>query len=289
MVNIARDWMELSSSFPLHIADHRGVAPDFNRLHWHDSLEINYVKQGEGAYLINGRIYPLQEGDIVLIHSSDLHRAIEQRDLVLQVTVFDSALLAADHRYDSDILAPFREMGIRFENVLDRNHERMDKLRFLLLDMQREYEEQSPSYRSVVRAQLMRFLACVQRCFSKSSMQSSQVFRHRQQLVRRVLEAVHAEPAKAWTLKDMADSIHLSPSRFSAIFKMMVGMAPLNYCMEIRLGQAVHLLEMTDRKIIDIAAECGFRNLSNFNRVFANHVGKTPSQVRGDRGAKGRQ
>ncbi|MFD2328893.1 helix-turn-helix domain-containing protein [Cohnella sp. GCM10020058] len=281
MGTVARDLLDLAKAFPFDIGDTKGVFPDFNRLHWHDSLEINYVKHGEGMYLINGTTYPIRQGDIVLLSPSDLHRAFETRDLVLQVTVFDSALLAADQRYDPELLAPFVEMGLRFGNVLDRDHPRMNELRAILMDMQEEHETQSSSYRTIIRAQMARFLAYVNRHFSRSASPASIETRSKQPLVRSVLEAVHQDPARPWSLREMADLIHLSPSRFSAIFKQIVGMSPLNYCIEIRLGQAVHLLETTDRKIIDIAAECGFRNLSNFNRVFVQHVGKTPSQVRG--------
>lgn len=280
MSTIKRDWLELGKAFPLHMNDNKGVVPDFNRLHWHDSLEINYVKQGEGSYLINGRTYPLQEGDIVLLSPTDLHRAFETRDLVLQVTVFDSPLFAADQRFDADLLAPFTEMGIRFDNVLDRTNEKIGVLRGILLDMQEEYTEQAHSYRTVMRAQLGRFLAYINRHFAKTSPKSASDARGKLLLVRGVLEAIHEEPARAWTLQELADLAHLSPSRFSAIFKSSVGMPPLQYCIEIRLGQAIYLLESTDRKIIDIAAECGYHNLSNFNRVFSAHVGKTPSQVR---------
>jgi AraC-type DNA-binding domain-containing proteins len=280
---IERDWLKLSKSFPLQINDTNGVVPDFNRLHWHDSYEINLVKQGEGSYLINGRTYAIREGDIILLGSSDLHRAFESQNLVLQVTVFDSAMFAADQRFDPDILAPFTELGIRFDHLLDRQHDRIGELREILLDMQEEYRVQGISYRAAVRAQLARFLAYVNRYFSRSALQSSGDLRSKQALARIVLEAIHEDPVRAWTLQELANLVHLSPSRFSAIFKQAVGTSPSNYCMEIRLGQAIRLLESTDRKIIDIAAECGFYNLSNFNRVFGAHVGQTPSQVRAAR------
>lgn len=280
MGTIKRDWLDLSKSFPLQVSDNIGVVPDFNRLHWHDSLEINYVKQGEGVYLINGRTYTMREGDIILLGPNDLHRAFETRDLVLQVTVFDSALFAADQRYEPDILAPFTEMNIRFDNLLDRDNPAIGGLRELLLDMQREYRTRADSYRAVMRAQLARFLAYVNRNFSKAPVGSASRLRGKQSLARSVLQAIHEDPVRAWTLQELADIAHLSPSRFSAIFKQTVGTSPLNYCLQIRIGQAIQLLESTERKIIDIAAECGFHNLSNFNRVFSTHVGRTPSQVR---------
>lgn len=281
MDTVARDWLELERAFPFDVSDTVGVFPAFNRLHWHDSLEINYVKSGEGAYLINGTTYALREGDIVLLGPHDLHRAFDTRELVLQVTVFDPALLAPDQRYDAEVLAPFIETGIRFPNVLDRDRPELATLRAILLDIQREHEAQLPSYRTMIRGQLSRLLALINRHFSSQDTRASLDIRAKQPLVRSVLEHIHRDPTRAWTLQELAELIHLSPSRFSAIFKKLVGVPPLQYCLELRLGQAVQLLETTDRKIIDIAAECGFRNLSNFNRVFVRHVGRTPSQVRG--------
>lgn len=60
----------------------------------------------------------------------------------------------------------------------------------------------------------------------------------------------------------------------------------MDYLIQLRLSQAAHLLESTDKMIIEVAEECGFRNLSNFNRLFKQHVGKLPSEVRNDKNSK---
>ena len=83
-----------------------------------------------------------------------------------------------------------------------------------------------------------------------------------------------------WTLQELSDLTHLSPSRFSALFQQAVGTSPHHYLIQLRLTHAVHLLETTDQKIIEIAETCGFRNLSNFNRLFKQHVGASPSEIR---------
>ena len=74
--------------------------------------------------------------------------------------------------------------------------------------------------------------------------------------------------------------VYLSPSRFSEIFKRAVGMPPLLYLIHIRLEQAVAMLEGGGMKVTDIALECGFRSLTNFNRLFKKHVGMTPKASR---------
>ena len=83
-----------------------------------------------------------------------------------------------------------------------------------------------------------------------------------------------------WTLEELAALVYLSPSRFSEIFKQAVGMPPLLYLIHIRLENAVAMLEDNQLKIMDIALECGFRTLSNFNRLFKKHIGISPKESR---------
>lgn len=48
----------------------------------------------------------------------------------------------------------------------------------------------------------------------------------------------------------------------------------------MRLCEAEKMLVQTDKKIIDVAYEIGFSNVSAFNRFFKTHIGKIPSEYR---------
>ena len=50
---------------------------------------------------------------------------------------------------------------------------------------------------------------------------------------------------------------------------------------ELRLRRAAELLTLTERRISDIAFECGFNDLSYFNRSFRRRFGLTPTAARG--------
>lgn len=277
--SISKDDIELPQAFPIKISQSKGVSPTFQRLHWHTALEINYIQKGSGYYLINGSRYDFQQGDIVLINSNDLHRAFESEELVMRVVMFDAAYLALEQRYDTGLLIPFRELGLRFDHVLDRNHSMLDRLAGVLMEMAAEYERKEPHFEVVVRAQLIQFLAFVNRYYAKKSTAGAQHARG-MEMIRKVLHNIEADIASPWTLKELADAAHLSPSRFSSLFAQAVGTSPMDYLIQLRLSQAAHLLESSDKKIIDVAAECGFRNLSNFNRLFKQHIGKLPSELR---------
>ena len=98
--------------------------------------------------------------------------------------------------------------------------------------------------------------------------------------IRDALELMERHYAREWDLKTLSDRVYLSPARFSAVFKQALGVSPMEYLIKVRLSNAVRLLESSDRKIVDVAYECGFHNLSNFNRLFKCNVGVSPSHVR---------
>lgn len=276
---VVRDQIDLPQGFPILVSQTEGVSPPFQRLHWHTALEINFIYRGSGYYLINGGRYDFRQGDIVLINSNDLHRAVETESLVMGIVMFDPSYLALEQRYDTELLDPFREMGFRFENVLDRDHPELVKLWSLLAEMREEYLSKEPHYEAVVRAQLIRFLAYVNRYFSKDSGNRS-LHARGTETIRSVLHEMEERMEHPWTLKELSDRAHLSTSRFSSLFTQVVGTSPMDYLIQLRLSKAVELIETTDGKIIDIASECGFRNLSNFNRLFKQHIGKLPSELR---------
>ena len=63
-------------------------------------------------------------------------------------------------------------------------------------------------------------------------------------------------------------------------FKKNMGDSFINYLNDYRLSMAARTLLSSDDNIIDIAADCGYDNLSYFNRIFKKKYGVTPSAYR---------
>ncbi|CAM4376595.1 AraC family transcriptional regulator [Paenibacillus typhae] len=280
--NSLREKVVFSRQYPVILGDTVGVTSTYQRLHAHDALEINMIKSGTGYYIINGERYDFREGDILLINSNDLHCAYETGNLIMQVITFDAAWFMGMVRCDPDVLAPFKDMGLHFSNLLDRENGQIGALRALLLQIQEEHETESRSYTSVVYALLLQFFVYVNRYFRMDSLQpgKSTVTTTQLEKIWQVTRIMEEQPAYPWTLEELAALVYLSPSRFSDIFRRTAGMSPLLYLIQLRLENAYTLLQTTDRKILDIAMECGFRTLSNFNRLFKRHIGTEPRNVR---------
>jgi AraC-like DNA-binding protein len=81
-------------------------------------------------------------------------------------------------------------------------------------------------------------------------------------------------------LSTLADMAGMSPSAFSRFFKLHTGRNLSEYIIDIRLGYASRMLVDTARSISEISFDCGFNNLSNFNRIFKKKKECSPSEFR---------
>ena len=101
-----------------------------------------------------------------------------------------------------------------------------------------------------------------------------------QDRVGRVMQFIHARIRKTINRREVAEVAALSEGAFSRFFRKCTGRTFPMYLNEIRLGRAARLLQETDLRVSDVASECGFTNLSNFNRRFFAWKKMTPAVFR---------
>ena len=82
------------------------------------------------------------------------------------------------------------------------------------------------------------------------------------------------------SLSSVADALYLNKYYVSKLFSSKLGMTFSDFITNQRLYCVCERLTSGTRPIIEIAYECGFRNLSNFNRVFRARIGMTPREYR---------
>ena len=80
--------------------------------------------------------------------------------------------------------------------------------------------------------------------------------------------------------EDLAGRIFLSKDYFSKLFKNVTNMPVSAFLQKTRIEEACKMLASTDRKIGDIAEDCGFNDIKFFYTVFKKQIGTTPAQYR---------
>ncbi len=96
----------------------------------------------------------------------------------------------------------------------------------------------------------------------------------------RIRFLISREVSKPMTLNDLAEKIHLSPSRTAHLVRESTGESFTELRMRNRLEYAADLLRNTIRPVSSIALDCGFGSTANFHRMFRKHYGITPLAYR---------
>lgn len=81
-------------------------------------------------------------------------------------------------------------------------------------------------------------------------------------------------------VEELARKTNLSVSSFKREFAKLYNDTPANYIKNQRLEKAATLLLASDRRITDIAFDCGFNDLANFTKSFHDKYGISPTQYR---------
>jgi len=102
----------------------------------------------------------------------------------------------------------------------------------------------------------------------------------RDPLVGRALTLLHARPAHAWTLEELASQAAASRSALADRFTEIVGCPPIQYLTQWRMQIAAKRLADPGVKVAAVAHDVGYESEAAFSRAFKKFVGRAPSQWR---------
>ena len=281
MSDVLEEITPLSEKDCLHIVD-RHKAKFTYPLHQHREYELNFVENAPGVKRIVGdSVEEIGDYDLVLICSENLEHVwdngrCESQD-IREVTIqFSPELLSGgliSKNQFSSIMKMFRDAnhGISFPlHAIMRVYGVIDGL---------ASEPQG----------FMRFLKFLWLLYMLSvsdyRILSSSSFSHAERnpesrRVKKVKQYINDHYTETLKLEDMARLVGMTPTSFSRFFKLRTGKTLSDYVLDIRLGFAARMLVDSTKNISEICFECGFNNLSNFNRIFKGRRGVTPKEFR---------
>lgn len=252
-------------------------------LHQHKEYELNFIEHGSGVRRIVGdSVEEIGDYDLVLIGAEDLEHVWEQgkcnskdiREITIQFStdLFNGELLSknqfasikrmlrrADHGL-SFPLASIMKVYSTLDTLAAEQERFVQFLKFLYILYELSVSDGA------------RVLASSSFAHTSRSTESRRV-----QKVKQYINDHYAEPL---TLTGMADLVGMSPVAFSRFFRMRTGRTLSDYIIDIRLGYAARMLVDSTKNISEVCYECGFNNLSNFNRTFKAKRGYTPRDFR---------
>ncbi len=266
----------------LYIADRKKKEFTYP-IHNHEVFELNFVEHASGVRRVVGDSSEIiGDYDLVLITSPDLEHVWEQNtcksDNIREVTIQFYADLSEEGFLNHSPFHSLRKMMLEARKGLS----------FPLEDIMRVYSliDTLSSVKDGFYA-VMQFYTILYE-LSKSNMAhtlstSSFAKVEVESDSRRVLKVknyISKNYREEIRLNTLADIAGMSPSAFSRFFKLHTGRNLSEYIIEMRLGYASRMLVDTSKGIAEICYDCGFNNLSNFNRIFKKRKNCSPSEFR---------
>jgi AraC family transcriptional regulator len=98
--------------------------------------------------------------------------------------------------------------------------------------------------------------------------------------VTRAVRRISRYPDAHWTLTRLARDARLSPYHFLRTFQRVSGVTPHQFILRARLREATARLASKSDSVLEIALDCGFGDVSNFNRAFRTEFGVSPTAYR---------
>lgn len=249
--------------------------------HWHEEMEIVYVKEGCLNLKVPSASFSVQEGDVLAINSNILHYAIAADTCLLQSLVFSPALVCGnDHsvfavKYIQPLIRCCTFTGY---SILQSVNPEMTQAFCRAFDA---IQKEPPGFEFTVRENLSRLLFFLVQSFHAQtsipdSMQSQDNLR-----MRKMLTYIHKNYAEVISLQDIAKAADIGERECLRCFRKTIQSSPVQYLLKYRVMQgAEQLLRNPENSISQISLSCGFDSPSNFAKLFKRFYNCTPREYR---------
>jgi AraC-like DNA-binding protein len=260
------------------------VKSEFNYpVHVHPEFELNYIENAPGAQrLIGDSLEEIGDYELCLIGNENLEHAwmngsCDSKD------IFEITIQFHKDLFFQSMLSKrqFHSMAIMFENAkkgIVYSRETILKVRDLLHKLCKNEE----GFHSVI--DLLNILQTLSED-KNSRILATSTFANcddssDSRRIQKVIDYLHENYQKEIHLADVAGHVNMSEVSFSRFMKKRTGKNYIEYLNDLRLGIASRHLIDTTKTVAEISYECGFNNLSNFNRIFKKRKGVTPKEFR---------
>lgn len=252
-------------------------------LHYHDYMQVWYVKKGQCIHCLDNVEHNLTEGDIFIMPPYIPHKIISEdaeKTELLSCGFRMDFISDKEDGFDSGYLKPFVQPIGEIKPFFTLDGNAVKEVEKIFDEMIYEYERKEKFFELYVKSNILKLLSIIVRKYNKSAhADNSSIFKYRDSIIS-VLDYIKENSKEKIFIEDACKIANMSPTYFSHVFKQFTGQTFVEYLRTQKISNAKELLLDMDKKISDIAIEIGFDDPAYFDRVFKKEVGMSPRQFR---------
>ena len=282
---MTRSPIRLNPAFPLGLGPIRKYPQDdqpIRFLHQHDCLEIGYWHDGSGIFAAEGKVFRFRGGDVAVTPPGVFHFAQSSKGTVSRGTwiFLDSSRLLAASFGEAQSLVAFLGHPELKNIISGKKHPEVVELVRAII---RELDDAKPGYRTAAKGLVLALLVRLERLLPAGGNRTAVAGRRRTTALARLapaLDILSREYSSEIDFSRLSKACHTSPASLRRLFKTVLSKSPQDYLPHLRIQAAAVMLENTDKRVLDVALDCGFNTLSNFTRMFHRTLGVSPREWR---------
>ncbi|HEY5462357.1 MAG TPA: AraC family transcriptional regulator [Hanamia sp.] len=250
-------------------------------LHFHEELELNFIKNAGGAKRVIGdHVAEIGDIELVLVGSNLQHgwftnkcksKTIHEITIQFHRDLFDEKFLQRNQMSFIKNLFQRSSRGVLFSKATSL--EIMPRI----MDLTQKH-----GFDSVLELMSILHDLSISRNFRMLSDASfnKEIPYYNSRRIEKIMEFVNHNFSQNIKLGDAAKLAGMTEVSLSRFFKLRTGKTFVDTLNDVRLGNASRMLIDTTQSINEIAYKCGFNNMSNFNRIFKKKKDSTPKDFR---------
>lgn len=248
-------------------------------MHWHSEFEINFIREGAAEFICGTDKFTSSKGDIIITQPNELHSIYpcEYTRQIYDTLVFSSDIfgISDSDRYFNECIRPLINGSMRITAHITPKHHYYSELAMTAENIFSCAKGDTPQLDMLMRSELLKLLWLLE----TEAEQGTSTGKY-DSIIRPALEYIAEHFSENITVAQLAASVHLSESYFMNLFRKQVGLSAVEYISHFRIDTACRELIGTKKSVLEIAFDCGYRNISNFNRQFRKITGCSPTEYR---------
>ena len=255
-----------------HLKDHRGANMDY---HYHEFYKLTFFLAGNGSYIVEGRHYQLQPGDIILVGSRCVHKPQLDAGIIYEriILYISPEFLRGNSTENYSLEGVFS--GSK-GHVLRPTEDFKRRILMLFSQLESEMGGQSPGRIILAKSVLLRILVEIGRELNKSEVQLPGPVVPKDGKVLEILRYLENNLTEDISIDELASRFYISKYHMMRRFREETGTSIHTYLSDKRLILARELIQ-NGVSATDACFQSGFRSYSAFSRAYGKLFGVTPT------------
>ena len=257
---------------------HKPVRAFHIPVHWHDEVEIVYVKKGKITIYIAEESFQATAGESFFVNSGELHfMESDDKDVEYYTLLFPLTFLSfqIEDALEQEVFLPLRQKSLLLPVQLKGFREET-QMTDLIREIIKVNEEKEIGYQLRTRILLLELMEGL----LKEDGLVPASFGNAAGMQRELLAYIQDHYTEKITLHKLAMEFHLSEKYISWYFKEHFAISFTQYIFHLRMTRAKDILLNSEMSVTEVALSCGYQSVNLFIRSFKEMYGITPLQYR---------